>query len=302
MWTGSVTASNEMKPNLFIVGAPKCGTTAWYEYLRHHPDVFFPDVKEPSHFLTDFPKWPAVRDRGDYLSLYEAGGNASVLGDASPHYLFSREAAKNISQFNPDARILIFVRDHFPYLQSLHNQHLFSGIECIRDFRTAWELSGNRDADSIPSYFKEPGLLDYKQSAEFAPQIDRFYDAFPSDQIRVFHLENWTADARATYREIVRFLGLDDDGRTHFPKINEAHFQWLGIVQRFVRNPPRAVRKLVEAMRRAAGRQGLGAGKLLVRLNTGRGRLVEIDDALRREITEYYKHDAEKLAHRIWRP
>ena len=41
------------KPNLFIVGAPKCGTTFLYHYLKQHPEIFFPDFKEPHFFGSD---------------------------------------------------------------------------------------------------------------------------------------------------------------------------------------------------------------------------------------------------------
>ncbi len=126
------------KPNLFIVGAPKCGTTAWYDYLRGHPDIFFPDVKEPSHFLTDFSAWPQVSDRAEYLRLFDESGDGRIIGEASPHYLYSDEAALNIREFNPDAKIIILVRDRADYLQSLYNEHLFNGVETIKDFRVAW--------------------------------------------------------------------------------------------------------------------------------------------------------------------
>ena len=55
------------KPNFFIVGAPKCGTTALYEYLRPHPNIFMPKVKEPHFFATDLGTVsPAVKTLDDY--------------------------------------------------------------------------------------------------------------------------------------------------------------------------------------------------------------------------------------------
>ena len=45
--------NNLKKPNLFIIGAPKCGTTFLYYYLRQHPDIFFPSFKEPHFFGSD---------------------------------------------------------------------------------------------------------------------------------------------------------------------------------------------------------------------------------------------------------
>ena len=43
-------ALDNRKVNLFIVGAPKCGTTSLYKYLSEHYEVFMSPVKEPNFF------------------------------------------------------------------------------------------------------------------------------------------------------------------------------------------------------------------------------------------------------------
>src|SRR3954469_17362945 len=99
------------KPNLFIVGAVKCGTTAWHEYLRSHPDIFMPELKEPGFFAHDLPKWRGIVSDGEYSALFADGGAARVLGEASAIYLVSNTAAQAIRDFNAAAKILIFLRD-----------------------------------------------------------------------------------------------------------------------------------------------------------------------------------------------
>ena len=59
------------RPNFFIVGAPKCGTTALYEYLRPHPNVFMSPVKEPHFFATDLGEYPFVRTWEEYTALFQ---------------------------------------------------------------------------------------------------------------------------------------------------------------------------------------------------------------------------------------
>ena len=86
------------KPNLFIVGAPKCGTTAWVEYLGSHPDIFFPERKEPSFFCPDLLPDQRVQTLEDYLALFADAGTASVAGEASPTYLRSEEAPGRIAR------------------------------------------------------------------------------------------------------------------------------------------------------------------------------------------------------------
>lgn len=41
------------KPNFFIVGAAKAGTTSLYHYLEQHLDVYMTPIKEPYFFCKD---------------------------------------------------------------------------------------------------------------------------------------------------------------------------------------------------------------------------------------------------------
>lgn len=78
-------------PNFFIVGAPKCGTTAVYTYLSTHPDIFFPErAKEPHHFNTDMPGFRWYPEKDSYMALFASAEAqaASIRGEASVQYLF----------------------------------------------------------------------------------------------------------------------------------------------------------------------------------------------------------------------
>lgn len=282
------------KTNLFIVGAPKCGTTAWYEYLRHHPDIFFPKQKEPGFFCSDFPGWGRISDFDEYQSLYSRC-SAEVLGDATPLYLYSAIAAEKIYEFNPAAKIIILVRDHAEFFESVHNQFLFSGVECMENPREAWDLSGKRNKSNMIEGFEEASILDYKSLGRFSDQIRRYLRLFPRQQVRIYTLAEWTADPRRTYLDILSLLGLDDDGRTDFGRINEAHQHRYDAIARFIRNPPPIVATAVKGLRAATGRKGLGIGELLFRLNTQSGRATNSDPALRAEIREYFRDDADEL-------
>ena len=83
-------------PNFFIVGGPKCGTTAMVEYLRTHPDVFISEPKEPNYLADDMPGMKYVDTEEEYLNLFKKAGSNKVIGDASIFYMFSKEAIKNI--------------------------------------------------------------------------------------------------------------------------------------------------------------------------------------------------------------
>src|SRR6266498_2750548 len=98
------------KPNFFIVGAPKCGTTALYEYLRRHPHIFMPKLKEPHFFALDLGH-PMVKTEVHYASLFADSTKEHMrVGEASVYYLYSAVALPAIHAFNPDAKIIAMVR------------------------------------------------------------------------------------------------------------------------------------------------------------------------------------------------
>ncbi|HEX7741093.1 MAG TPA: sulfotransferase, partial [Sphingobium sp.] len=244
-----------MKPNFFIVGAPKCGTTAWVEYLGSHPDIFISKAKEPHHFSRDFPKWNFVSRLDDYLALFAESGAASAVGEGSVRYLYSKVAAREIHKFDPNARILIFLRDQEDFLPSLHHQQLYNGDERIEDFEQAWRLSGQRPTHTIPACCRERSFLDYAAMGRFHEQVARYHDLFPAEQIRIISFGDWIGDPRATYLEILAFLGVPDDGRTMFERVNEAKYHKSRLVASLTQIPPTWVRKSSAMLTQIAGRQ-----------------------------------------------
>lgn len=297
-----VTAASSSKPNLFIVGAPKCGTTAWATYLATHPGIFFSEVKEPHFFATDFPPEGRIVDREEYLALFADRGDARVVGEASPTYLYSEVAAKEIRQFNPDAKIIILVRPQEDYLPSRHNQLLAMGLENLKDFRSAWEMSGCRDPTNMPGFCKLSRILDYSQAGSFAPQVMRYLAEFPPKQVRVFHFDDWIRNPRAAYLEIMRFLDLEDDGRSDFPAVNQAQHPRSRLIVSLIRNPPWLIRKAVGLIKRVTGRSRLGAANWLYRLNLAKGSATRTDDALRSELATFFRADNAAIEHLLWKP
>lgn len=288
-------AVEPIRPNLFIVGAPKCGTTAWHAYLKTHPDIFFSDVKEPGYFGTDLPGMRFVASRNEYERLFARAGAARMVGEASATYLYSAAAAQAIAAYSPEARVLIFLREREDFLPSLHHQLLYRFVESITDFETAWRLSGNRPADTIPRTCREPRLLDYRAFGRFGEQVERYLRVFPAEQVRVFRFEQWTADSRRTYLEILDFLGLDDDGRTDFPPVNEARgykYKWLG---RLIARPPRIAQVAVNLVKTLTGREALGLGAKASHLIAASASKTRLGPGLRDEIRHYYRDDERLL-------
>ena len=285
-------------PNLFIVGAPKCGTTAWVEYLRTHPDIFFPRAKEHCYFARDLPNFRLTRSATAYAELFARSGGAKVVGEASAMYLFSKAAAAAIHEHDAGSKILIFLRQQETYLPALHNQFLWEFAERIEDLETVWKLSGQRPPETIPSSCLEPRTLDYKAMGRFGEQVGRYFAAFPREQVRVIWFGDWIANPRATYLDILRFLDLQDDGRSDFPPINQGMTYRSRTLARLVVSPPQLIGRSARLLGKVAGPLGKLAQRLAwkaVVLLSQPGYKSGIDPGLRDEIRRYYASDGALL-------
>jgi len=299
---GTVIASPPVKPGFFIVGAPKCGTTAWVNYLRPHPQIHFAPVKEPHFFSTDLPGFQSVADLEDYLKLFAGADQGQVAAEASVMYLYSKVAAEKIRAFSPDAKIVIFLRRQEDFLPSLHHQYLYNFRESIEDFCQAWKLSGNRPESTILETCGEPKLLDYEAIGRFSEQVERYFKLFPAENIRVFHFDDWTKDPRATYLEIMGLLGIADDGRRDFPRLNEAKSHKNALLGRLIFHPPEFLKKAVRLVKRMTGRPTLRIAERAAKLIAVPGYTTSIGPEVKEEIRLHYEEDNRRLARRLWRP
>lgn len=216
-------------PNTFIVGAPRCGTTALQHYLSQHPDIFMSDPKEPHHFgrdlWTDYTEvYRRHRDRAVYLSLFESAGGARVVGEASVWYLYSSTAAAEIHAFNPDARILINLRHPVDYMHSLHQHMRVGGEEDIDDFVEA--IDNNRDSRERQGRAMNgkfaAGFPGYRETAQFSAQVARFLDAFGRDRVHFVLMDDLQKDTPATVQSVCRFLGVDSEYDADYSPANES--------------------------------------------------------------------------------
>lgn len=211
--------------DFFIVGQPKCGTTALYEMLRQHPEIFIPEPKEPHFFVTDggYPGMPetlarylrafhGLEARDKYLSLFAAASPGQRLGDCSASYLWSRNAALGIAQAQPAAKIVAILREPVSLLRSLHLQMVEVRVETEQDLRRALEREASElaggSAAALPAG-QRPQLY-YADHVRYVEQLQRYFDLFPEAQILVLTYDEFRRDNAATVGKILRFLEVDD--------------------------------------------------------------------------------------------
>ncbi len=205
-------------PDFFIVGHAKSGTTALYEMLRPHPQIYMPDAKEPWFFSTDMePRFiPRRVGRGpqtleEYLALFAPAPPEQRAGEASSSYLWSRTAAARIAEVAPEAKIIAILREPASFLRSLHLQLLQSHVEVKKDFRTAISLEEERrNGRQIPRQSHRPQLLQYARLVRYVEQLRRYEQLFAAEQILVLIYDDFRADNDGTLRTVLRFLEVDD--------------------------------------------------------------------------------------------
>jgi Sulfotransferase domain len=227
------------QPNLFIVGAPKCGTTAMHAYLGAHRNIFMSAVKEPHYFAADLASLESrVKSLDAYLELFSsAEAEHRWAGEASVWYLYSASAAADIHRFNPDARIVVMLRNPMDLVNALHLDYCCGYIETEFDLERAWNLSAARQQlTELPRACPYPQLLDYKAIAALGSQVQRLLSVFPRQQVHLIFFDDLKRSAADAYKDALRFLDLPYDGRTEFAPANESKINrarrvtnWLGI-------------------------------------------------------------------------
>src|SRR2546429_2480521 len=149
----SATASGRAArlPDFFIVGHHKSGTTALYEMLKRHPQIFLPTLKEPRFMASDMrSRFRYERERRhpetleEYLSLFSDARPEQRVGEASATYLWSHTAAERIAELRPDARIIAILREPADFLRSLHLTFLRGHVESQKSLRKALALEEAR--------------------------------------------------------------------------------------------------------------------------------------------------------------
>lgn len=296
------------RPNFFISGAPRCGTTALYTYLAEHPRIFMSGVKELNYFASDFPNVQKITFKSvdDYHRVFAKAGQQHLgVGEASPFYLFSQVAFKNMFEYDPAARVILTLRHPVEFIESYHRLNLSLLRENEPDLAKAWNLQAlRRQGKHIPPSARQVELLMYGELGQFGQYLQRLFNIFPREQVKIFLFDDLKVDARAVYEQTLAFIGVPSDGRTEFPQIN-ANFENRSALLARLFHPPQSV---YQAFVKAIGLFGPGFMEKvsifynrLERLNTTRTTRTTLDPALRSRMLEHFSADIKRLSSLIER-
>ena len=237
-----------MKPNLFIVGQPKSGTTALHQFLGQHPEIYMSSIKEPHFFCSDFhlesdraygkKRFYDFRSESAYLQLFSKAKNVKVAGESSTNYLYSQVAADKIHNFNPDAKIIIILREPAKFLYSLHSHYVKFTEENEPDFLTALSIEGDRREEKVLSpRVTSPSYLYYSQRVHYSQQVKRYCDRFKPEQIKVIIFEEFKSDNDRVFREVLEFLQVEPNFSPEYAAVNVNKEVKFEFVNNLINNP-----------------------------------------------------------------
>lgn len=281
-------------PNLFIVGAAKCGTTSLYYHLMKHPEIYFCEVvKEPYYFSTKYAKIPhhgkedeindnkrtSLKTFEHYLELFKDAKDEKIIGEASTDYLYFYQVADDIKAINPDAKIVISLRNPIDRAFSAYYHQVSKDRENL-SFEKALEAEESRIKDNYSFIWR------YKDVGLYAKRVKHFLDVFGPDKVKIILFDDIKNDITSVVRDVLAFLELDSDlkvnasekhratGVYRFKKFNDLMFK-----QTFVR---KILQKLLSQKAR---------NRLLLKLTNMNLKKPQMNSDTRKHLIEYFKED-----------
>lgn len=299
-------AARVTKPDFFIIGAPKCGTTSLVAWLSEHPDTFISDPKEPRYFNTDWSFPFRVADADAYADLFAGSRGCQAIGEATTGYLASETAVPAILEFQPEARFVVCLRPPVDLFFSLHGQRLKEGNETLRDPENAWNAQERRQRGSdLPYGVKDPKALNYDLICRLGTQMKRLFTWLPRNRVFVVLLEDLRDAPDDTFRSLCRFLEIEELSLPSYTATNTRRvprFLWLqrvirfsGIIRKKLGLPPLGLGTRVRNANLAGGRE---PDNTALRLRLGQHFADEIrrlEEAIDRDLSHWVAADRQPL-------
>lgn len=283
-------------PNFMIIGAARTGTSSLYEYMRQHPDIFFSPIKEPMFFAFEGAKMDfrgpgddkeinrkTVTDVAAYQALFAGAATQKAIGEASANYLYSDQAAARIKHYVPAAKMIAVLRNPVERAYSSFLYTIRDGRETLRDFSQALDQENKRIADHWEH------IWHYAQMGFYSQQLQRYYDLFDKNNIRVYLNEEMKKDAPGLLKDVFGFLEVDDS----FMPDTSVSYNEGGVPKRKLLNAvltrPSIVKRLLRPLMPAA------AMKYYTQLKHGNLDKPPLDTDVRARLVALYRDDVMRL-------
>jgi hypothetical protein len=276
------------------------------EYMSTHPEIYMA-AKEMHFFGQDlhFGSRFYRRDLAAYLAEFANWNGRGRAGEASVWYLFSKAAASEIKQLNPDSSIIIMLRDPVEMIHSLYHQFCCDANEHLATFEEALAAENDRRSGRRlcrGAYFPQ-GLV-YRDVGRYSSQVRRYFEVFGRERVRVIIYDDFASDVAASYRETLRFLDVDPSQLpAYFSVVNGSKSVRSHLLRSIVTDP--LIRSLAISISRRMGRTMFTALRSIEtrigRMNTRPEKRPTLAPELRAKLKKEFAPDVERLSELLGR-
>lgn len=289
-----MSADNNIKPDFFIVGAPKCGTTAFDVYLNAHPKINM--IPKEMHF---FGKDLIYREFDKHLeqnytqALSKAKTEDTSVGEGAVWYLVSESAASELKTFSPNSKVLIFLRNPVEAIYSLHSNMVYNGNEPIESFENALNNQEKRKT-TLPEFYNCPTIAyQYQKIYLYHDQVKRYFDVFGEENVKIIVFEEFLKDKNKEYKETLRFLGVDNH-TISFDQINANKTVRSKSIREFIFEPKKGIKSIVKTLiPYKPWREKIKQN--ILNVNSKHVSRSDMNSDTHNMLKAYYKEDIEKL-------
>ncbi len=277
------------KPNFFIIGSPKCGTTSLSIWLREHPQIFFSTPKQPAYFNKD--GITNINSLEEYEKLFiNANSSHIAVGEGTPHYIYSSVAIHSILEYNKHAKFIVCIRNPVEMAYSMHSELLYQGEETVSDFEKAWRLQLEREKGyKVPYKLKKnPLLVQYADLCKHSKWLEKVYTQIDQASVLVVLLDDIKNEPIKMYKTILEYLNVDYDGKTNFEKYNTSKITRSATYSKIIG-------LCVEIKKKLFGNTKTGLGNILRKVNTYKAPRSKLTKEFHEELINYFRNDIKKL-------
>jgi len=287
-------------PNFLIIGAARTGTTSLYYYLKQHPQIFMSPRKEPRFFAFEGKKeqkghfgsrpLPSYSTRWEeYIKLFDKVKDEKIIGEASTVYLYHPDAPKRIQRYLGESVTMVAIlRNPIERAISHYMYNLRRGAEPGTTLEEAIKAEEDRIAQGWAEFFH------YKRMGLYGQQLQRYFDIFRPDNIKVFLYEDFQKAPMSVVKQVFDFLKIESSFIPDMSKVyNVSGSSRFPLLSFLIRQTPRPVKRLAKALLPGGIRYKVVEWEMW--RNVRPVQKLQISPEIRKSLLEYYRQDILKL-------
>ena len=278
------------RPNLFIVGQVRSGTTSLKEELKQHPEIFFYYPKSWHTTGAPFGFESSFKNYEEFLEEFR-GVKEKRVGQKRGDYLSCPWAAERIKKFSPNAKIIMTLRNPIDVMYSLHATMLYrETVEDIEDFGEALKMEEERKKKYgykvIPKKY-HPHML-YRETVRYSQQVKRYFELFGEENVKVTIFDEYIKNKSSTLRDILKFLDVDEDFEIKHVNTNAGRKYRSRTIHSAVMTNKFGVRGVL--------RNIPGSAKIYRKINNNEFKRKTLEPSLRKSLQDDLKKEIDELS------